>query len=98
MQLDPVGVSVPPIREAGDALAAEFVDVSDGVWTASPAVIDTVRRLQAALEAGGVALTRHFAATAAHFEGQGTGHVFDQVENPKTAAALKALDELPDPD
>lgn len=31
-------------------------------------------------------------------EGQGAGHVFEQVANPETAAALKALGELPDPD
>ena len=60
----------PDVQRAGDELAATFE--GDDIGEAHlPAVIETVRRLPAALAARGLPLAEAFGAAAAHFEGWG---------------------------
>ena len=62
----------------------------------SPATVETVRRLPAALRAAGVPLEEHFAASASQSEGSGSLAVLEAVAPAGALAALRARDELPD--
>jgi hypothetical protein len=76
--------------------AADDADDEDGEPAASPATVELVRRLPAALRAAGVALDERFAVTAAHSEGSGALAVLRSVASPQLLSALAARDELPE--
>lgn len=58
----------------------------------SPALLEVVRRLPAAL--GQLARAPYFAVTAAHFEGFGPEEVLEATADPDVLAALRKRGEL----
>ncbi|HEX5618825.1 MAG TPA: hypothetical protein VFX51_10415 [Solirubrobacteraceae bacterium] len=92
-------VKEPEVQRTGEVLAAyygEHEDDEEGEWGPSPATVEVVRRLPAALRSAGVDLTDDFAAAAAHFEGWGARAILKEVADRRLLRALRKRGELPE--
>jgi hypothetical protein len=85
----------PELRRAGERLQQRYEEVV-GDDEPSPAILEAVRRLPAAIAAAGIETHERFAVAAAQFEGYGALPVLRRLADPALLAELEARGELPD--
>lgn len=87
----------PAVKAAAKRLAASYAErpPEGDELEASPAIVETVRRLRGALRRAGLRLDTTFAASAAHFEGWGARAVLNATASKRTRDALRRRGEFP---